>query len=66
METPSAENVGTIVQWVGATDTYTNGYFYKCTAQGTTPETYAWENVSVGAGGVTASYDATTKKITFA
>lgn len=39
----SADYEGQILQYVGVTDsTYTNGYFYKCTAQGTSPETYAW------------------------
>ena len=30
MPTASATNLGRIVQWIGATDTYTNGYFYQC------------------------------------
>lgn len=31
MPAASASNLGQIVQWIGATDTYTNGYFYQCT-----------------------------------
>ena len=39
MPTAGAENVGNIVQFKGATTgTYTNGYFYKCISDGTTPE----------------------------
>lgn len=40
--------VGTIYQYTGTTtSSYTNGYFYKCVANGTNPETYDWVNVSV-------------------
>ena len=52
MPTADSTNVGNIVQYTGTTDsTYTNGYFYECKAQGTSPETYAWEAISVQAGG---------------
>lgn len=52
MPTADSTNVGQIVQYTGTTDsTYTNGYFYECEAQGTDPETYAWEAISVQAGG---------------
>ena len=44
MPTASADNVGQIVQFVGATDTYTNGYFYKCTAN-SQAGTYTWEAI---------------------
>lgn len=37
MPTASADNEGQIIQFTGATDTYTNGYFYKCTATYTDP-----------------------------
>lgn len=48
LPTPSAENEGQILQYTGATtSSLTHGYFYECKAQGTTPETYAWENISV-------------------
>lgn len=52
MPTASSSNEGWIVQFTGTTDsTYTHGYIYECKAQGTNPETYAWEAVSVQAGG---------------
>lgn len=52
MPTAASTNVGWIVQFTGTTDsTYTHGYIYECKAQGTDPETYAWEAVSVQAGG---------------
>lgn len=49
MPTASITEEGKIYQFIGTTDAnYTNGYFYKCEAQGTTPdETYAWERVDV-------------------
>lgn len=38
MPTASATLVGQIYQYIGTTDaSYTNGYFYKCTATGSTP-----------------------------
>jgi len=44
----SASTVGMILQYTGAdTSTLTNGYWYKCEAQGTSPETYAWVNKPV-------------------
>lgn len=50
MPTAASTNEGWIVQFTGATDsTYTHGYIYECKAQGTTPETYAWEAVEVQA-----------------
>lgn len=52
MPTASASNEGWIVQFTGTTDaTYTHGYIYECKAQGTDPETYAWEAMTVQAGG---------------
>jgi len=52
MPTASSENEDDIIQYVGATtQDYTNGYFYKCVAQGTEPETYAWEAQPVQEGG---------------
>jgi hypothetical protein len=51
MPTASADNLGQVVQYLGETTSvapiYTNGYFYKCVAQGTDPETYAWEQTDV-------------------
>lgn len=46
MPTASADNEGQIVQFTGATDTYTNGYFYKCTGAGE-PVVYSWSQVDV-------------------
>ena len=102
MPTANASNLGKIVQWIGATDTYTNGYFYKCVSDGAATPTYSWSNINVqaqgassistltdvtltsvsdgqtlvydaasskwvnGNGGVSATYNATTKTITFA
>lgn len=55
MPTASASNAGWIVQFTGTTDsTYTHGYLYECKAQGTDPETYAWEEVSLGGASYTA------------
>jgi hypothetical protein len=55
MPTASASNLGQVVQYLGETTSvapiYTNGYFYKCVAQGTDPETYAWEAQPVQEGG---------------
>lgn len=55
MPTASVDNLGQVVQYVGETTSvapiYTNGYFYKCVAQGTDPETYAWEAQPVQEGG---------------
>ena len=51
MPTASSENEDDTIQYIGATTSvapiYTNGYFYKCVAQGTDPETYAWEQTNV-------------------
>lgn len=58
MPTAASTNEGWIVQFTGTTDsTYTHGYLYECKAQGTDPETYAWEEVSFGGG---SSYTAGT------
>ena len=40
MPEASASLVGKIVQYIGATDTYTNGYFYKCVEN---DGVYSWE-----------------------
>lgn len=64
MPTASADNEGQVVQFVGATDTYTNGYFYKCVSDGLNPATYSWTQLDVqpansGGGGIewTGSWD---------
>lgn len=48
MPEASAENLGKIVQYVGETDTYTNGYIYRCasTTEGDVT-TYSWEQTNV-------------------
>ena len=47
MPTAEVANVGKTVQWIGATSTYTNGYFYQCVSDGETPPTYSWVQVNV-------------------
>lgn len=43
----SADELGNIYQFIGTTgDTYTNGYFYKCTGAGE-PVVYSWTQVDV-------------------
>ena len=50
LPTASADELGKIYQYVGATDsTYTNAYFYKCVSDGQSPATYSWEAVEVQA-----------------
>lgn len=49
MPEPSAELNGKIVQYVGETDVYTQGYFYKCIE--TDVDYYEWVNISVQSGG---------------
>lgn len=49
MPEPVAEFVEKIVQYVGTTDVYTQGYFYKCTETDT--DVYEWVNISVQSGG---------------
>mgnify|MGYP006916040860 CR=1 FL=1 len=48
----SADNVGTIYQYVGETTaTLTNGYYYKCVEDTTaSPSTYEWDNIPVQDG----------------
>ena len=59
MPTAGASNEGWIVQFTGTTDsTYTHGYIYECKAQGTDPETYAWEQVDVQPSSGGSSYTA--------
>lgn len=49
MPTAGESYLGQIVQYTGTTDTtYTNGYFYICTTDGSS---YNWENINVQAGG---------------
>lgn len=44
MPTASADTVGQVVQFTGATDTYTNGYFYIGVNNS---GTYSWEQINV-------------------
>lgn len=47
LPTASADELGKIYQYIGATDAnYTNGYFYKCTGAGE-PVVYSWSQVDV-------------------
>lgn len=46
LPTASADNLGQIVQYIGATNaSYTNGYFYKCVSDGAVDPTYSWEEL---------------------
>lgn len=48
MPQASTVDVGTIVQYIGATNAnYTNGYFYKCISDGGDPATYSWSSINV-------------------
>lgn len=49
MPIASATYLGKIVQYTGATDTYTKGYFYLCSE--TSTDVYEWVNINVQAGG---------------
>lgn len=47
LPTASADYVGKIVQFIGATDSsYTHGYFYECISDGSTPATYSWSQTN--------------------
>jgi hypothetical protein len=64
LPTASAELENEIVQYVGATENgYTKGYFYVCNAQGTDPETYAWEQINVQPQGSSPSPDLPTNGV---
>lgn len=52
LPTASADELGKIYQYIGATDsTYTNAYFYKCVSDGQVPATYSWTQVDVQPAG---------------
>ena len=52
LPTASANYLGKIVQYVGATNaTYIHGYFYECVSDGAATPAYSWSNTSVGSGG---------------
>lgn len=63
MPTANASLVGRIVQFIGATDTYINGYFYECVNDN---GTYSWvaKAVQAGGSGGTSSYNDLTDKPT--
>lgn len=64
LPTASAELENEIAQYVGATENgYTKGYFYVCNAQGTDPETYAWEQINVQPQGSSPSPDLPTNGV---
>lgn len=49
MPTPSASNLGSVLQYVGNTTLqYTKGYFYECVLDGSV---YKWEQIDVQEGG---------------
>lgn len=49
LPTPSASNVGAVLQYVGSTTSlYTKGYFYECVLDGSV---YKWEQIDVQEGG---------------
>ena len=45
MPTASADNLGEIIQYTGATSTYKNGFFYKCVVDN---NVYSWEEIVFG------------------
>lgn len=48
MPTASADNVGDIVQYIGASDaTYMHGFFYESVSDGQSPATYEWINIEI-------------------
>lgn len=54
MPTPNENELGKIVQYVGATNAnYINGYFYKCVSDGGVTPAYSWEKIRVSDGGDT-------------
>lgn len=48
LPTASADNLGQIVQYIGETGVYVNGYFYKCVSDGEADPTYSWEELALG------------------
>lgn len=60
MPTASADYVNKIVQYAGEeTTNYKPGHFYACKAQGTDPETYAWESTDTVTNGMYKVYSGT-------
>ena len=66
LPTASAENLGKLVQYVGADDDpLVNGYYYECVSDGADPATYSWEQKNVQPGGGSGG-GSTTRAITAA
>lgn len=66
LPTASAENVGKIVQYIGADDDpLVNGYYYECVSDGEDPATYSWVQKNVQPSGGSGG-GSTTKVITAA
>ena len=66
MPLASAETLGQVLQFIGATGTYTHNYFYECVSDGETPPTYSWVQKNVQPSNATAaevSYDNTTSEL---
>ena len=63
MPVANASNLGKIIQYIGSTSTYTNGYFYKCVVDN---NVYNWEQINVqpGGSGGTSDYEELTNKPT--
>lgn len=48
MPTPTAINVGQVLQYIGATNVnYTKGYYYECVESPVGSGTYVWKNIKV-------------------
>lgn len=48
MPTASTDNVGEVVQYIGASDaTYMHGFFYESVSDGGSPATYEWINIQI-------------------
>lgn len=48
MPIASADNVGEVVQYIGASDaTYMHGFFYESVSDGGSPATYEWINIQI-------------------
>ena len=56
LPTASADNLGQIVQYIGETGVYINGYFYKCVSDENVDPTYSWEQISVQDSGGSDDY----------
>ena len=47
LPTAGVDYLGQVVQFVGTTGTYTNGYFYECVSDGQATPTYSWTQKAV-------------------